>query len=367
MWTCHITGGTHEPMNISPETLVDEFGDHASRYWRIHSDGRYQVSLVEGKAVEMWLGAGGTPEDRAGKCREVVRKKAEKRSGPSISGVVIVTTDSRFPPADPPDLFGNVEADMPCNTIRLDPRCEYTYPENQRDAIIIYPNIPSFLPVLIHEMGHTLGFPHSYTSLAHGGRGQYDNLMDIMSGGSDFSFAEIERDGDDVSYPLAGMIAVNRCTAGWIPPDQVHVYQGGTLRLTLRHRGNGTLMLAIPSEQAGLWLSLGYRQKAVSYDDALSEDRTVHVTAHDDAPIEGVEVYEIDERPTACQSPQRGACGGVTRRVTPYPSDPNDTSAHVLNVGDQITWGGVAVWVGPTRNSIVIKQWWIPPYGYPYW
>ena len=132
--------------------------------------------------------------------------------------------------------------------------------------------------------------------------------MDIMSGGSDVSVALVDNDGDGTDLPLVGTIAVKRYAAGWVSPEQVRVYQGGTLHLTLQYRGEGTLMLAIPSEQEGLWFSVGVRQTTSGYDYV---------------PTEGVEVYVIDERPTSCKTPkQEEACWGVNRRATPYPLDP---------------------------------------------
>ena len=358
VWACHITGGPYKVNSVSPEMLVQELGDHISQYWQIQSDDRYQVSLVVGGTVQVELGVQGTAEDRASECRQPVRK----RSGNTATGALIVTTDSLFPPAGsggPPSVYGDVERGMPCNIVRTEPWCKYTYPANKRDIIAIYSNIPSLLPVLLHEMGHALGFPHSYTGLLPDDhkRREYDNPMDIMSGGGDVSFAKAEQDSDATSYPLVGMVAVNRYAAGWIPPNQVRVYQGGTVHLALEDRGQGTLMLAIPSEQEGLWLSVAARRTTSGYDYA---------------PTEGVEVYVVDQRPIACNK-QGEACWGVNRLVTPYPLNPSnppthvlDPPAHMLNLGDQITWGGITISVGPTRNSVVIRQWWIPPYGYPY-
>jgi len=61
---------------------------------------------------------------------------------------------------------------------------------------------------LAHEIGHTLGLPHSPRF------SDYDNLMDIMS--------QIE---DDRKLNV-GTIAINRYAAGWIDPGQVAIFEG---------------------------------------------------------------------------------------------------------------------------------------------
>ena len=124
----------------------------------------------------------------------------------------------------------------------------------------------------------------------------YDNDMDIMSGG-----AYVARHFADEGLVLVGTAAVNRYASGWIPPKQVHVYQGGTVHLTLQRRGQGTLMLAIPSGQDGLWLSVGFRDTTSFYDVGPAAEGRAR---------SGVEVYVVDQRPVACGNIQI-VCLGV--------------------------------------------------------
>lgn len=63
-------------------------------------------------------------------------------------------------------------------------------------------------------------------------------------------------------------------------------------------------MLVVPGGAQGVFYTLGARV-GVGWDLAI--------------PKQGVEVYRIDQRPSACDSPSRNACWGTQRRTQPYP------------------------------------------------
>ena len=156
------------------------------------------------------------------------------------------------------------------------------------------------LSTVVHEMGHALGFPHSYGGRIRwspegqlSGVYEYDNPMDMMSG--------------DLSLGLlTGTIASNRYAAGWIEPDEVAIHAAGTTAVyELRPPGaGGTQMLVLPGRRQGMFTALGARV-ALGYDAAI--------------PRAGVEAYRIDQREAACTYPWRGACSGTERRTQPYP------------------------------------------------
>jgi hypothetical protein len=83
--------------------------------------------------------------------------------------------------------------------------------------------------LLVHEMGHTLGWPHSYT----GHHDEYDNPLDVMS-----VFGGRPR-------ALFATLAVNRLAAGWLDPHQVHVHRTGTSDVTLWPALEGDTQLAL--------------------------------------------------------------------------------------------------------------------------
>ncbi|MDE0139502.1 MAG: fibronectin type III domain-containing protein [bacterium] len=200
------------------------------------------------------------------------------------------------------------------------------------------------LDVVAHEIGHALGWPHSFG----GNRSEtsealleidiyvdeYDNPMDLISGSP--PGWELQRNG-----LVAGTIAVNRYAAGWIPPGDVAVHEGGIASYVLAPVGiSGTQMLVLPTGDTGHFVSLGARV-ASGYDAGI--------------PAEGVEVYLIDQRATACTpesppaNPDRLTCTGTYRRTRQVPPPPDndqevyELTDHIYGPGDQLTVEGFQV------------------------
>ena len=201
-----------------------------------------------------------------------------------------------------------------------------------------------YLDVVAHELGHALDWPHSF-----GGNrpethealleadiyiDEYDNPMDIVSGSP--QGWELRRNG-----LVAGTIAVNRYAAGWIDADDVAVHAGGIGSYVLAPIGiSGTQMLVLPTGDSGHFISMGARV-ASGYDAGI--------------PAEGVEVYLIDQRASACSpesppaNPDRLACTGADRRTRQVPPPPDndqeiyELTHHVYGPGDQLTVEGFRV------------------------
>ena len=197
------------------------------------------------------------------------------------------------------------------------------------------------LSTVVHEIGHALGLPHSYggriTWSAEGqftGVYEYDNPMDVMSGGLALDLR-------------TGTIAVNRYAAGWILPGEVAIHGPGTTAVyELRPPGDGGIqILVLPGGRTGVFTTLGARV-ALGYDSSV--------------PRQGVEVYRIDQRPSACAYPKDGACWGTERRTQPFPpTEPGAGHADTLTIRDiarltdHVHGVGDAFEVGPVMVEVV--------------
>ena len=185
------------------------------------------------------------------------------------------------------------------------------------------------IPNIIHEIGHALGFPHSYGGLIHlesdrfaGGRTlsmagdvyEYDNPMDLMSGSLGLNTA---------------MIAVHRYAAGWIDPANVAIHpQGKTYKYELQAPGTGgTQMLILRDTQFGAMITLGARV-AKGYDS--------------DIPKEGVEAYKVDQFTRRTQQIPPPELIGVTGENL-YDETKAGLTQHVYSVGDVFEVGTASV------------------------
>jgi hypothetical protein len=187
----------------------------------------------------------------------------------------------------------------------------------------VFPFPQPFWNVIAHEIGHTLNWAHSYGGLTKDPDtnlvSQYDNPMDMMSGGV------------APGVPV-GAIAYDRYAAGWIDPANTVVHTEGTALYQLAPIGvTGMEMLVVPGDSEGHFYVIGARRK-VSFDARL--------------PTAGVEVYEVDQRrEVACsipaQWPETWPCFATLVRIKQQPPVQGSAgTAHVLGIDEEMTVGG---------------------------
>jgi len=198
---------------------------------------------------------------------------------------------------------------LPCDT----DESPTTFPANDRWTVVDGGSVavPDFIPptdephltTAVHEVGHTIGWPHSYSTLTFD---EYDNPIDVMSGnlGADFLIRS------DTPY---GTNAFNRYRAGWIDPVRVLVYTGGVKTLTIAPAGvAGTQLVTLPTEIPWSFITLDARRSA-GVDGIPAE-------------FEGVTTHYVEQM---CPF---GVCWGTSAGIYSYPPSA-DAIDHVTTPG----------------------------------
>ena len=286
VWLCDTPNGR---LDLGLNNTVVSLNRKVTPYFRWLSNGRYRPQFRYSGGIKGTDGPG---------CLEAVM--AEPAAASSDNRVLIIQ--------DIEDYIGVTVGEL-------------------REAKIVVTSGPGLLGLVVHEIGHALGFPHSYGGLAltDAGPFEYDNPMDIMSGAL----------GLDIGTP-----AVNRYAAGWMDTVNVAVHPvGKTHTYELRPTGaGGVQMLVLSSPQIGVMTTLEARM-ARGYDSGIVK--------------QGVEVYRVDQR--GCPHPTRSnACWANDRRTQPFPPTRFDgppaegelgsnAARHVHLVGDSFRVGTATV------------------------
>lgn len=344
VWVCDVADG-HLPVDAADAaTLLNR---EITPYFSWLSGGRYLPDFVAGGVVE----ADPTHESLRADDYECEDRVAEVSEGGTQGAVIVLDKDvdvssggaARQRSSYVDGTWTVLSGTFPDNSRSVELSANTALPVSAYCPGCTYPD-DIRLDVVAHEMGHALGWPHSFggnrpeTSEAFLEIDQeideYDNPMDMISGSP--RRPELRRLG-----LVAGTIAVNRYAAGWIDPDDVAVHEGGIASYVLAPIGiSGTQMLVLPTGESGHFISLGARV-AAGYDAGIPES--------------GVEAYRVDQRASACSPesppahPDRLTCTGLGRRTQQVPPPPDNDQGvyeltdHVYGPGEHLTVAGFRV------------------------
>lgn len=156
----------------------------------------------------------------------------------------------------------------------------------------------------VHEIGHTLNWPHSYADPTW----QYSNPVDVMSGG----------------YSGEHTLAINRLAVGWVDDDQVALHPSGSAFYDLdRPAGDGLQMVMLQDPGSfRQWSSMTLEARPATGRDA-------------DIDEPGVAIHLVDQ--------QSG--GGTFRRQAQALGDDFSVFSyeHVIPPGSSVTIGGATI------------------------
>ncbi len=282
VWVCDTPSGT---VAVEAAEAAAVLSEQVTPFYVWLSEGTYRPVFIPGGTVVEGPG-----------CTDAVADRVT--SGPN--GVVVIT--------DTASNGGSAQSGIWCPYEGLCPASPETYPANYRSVTlgahaVVGPN-PRLVTV-VHELGHTLHFGHTFSGQTTGTWAEYDDPIDVMS-----------KAGDRTR--LMGTPALNRYIAGWIEPENVLMAEGGG-SFTLSALGEpGHQLLLVPNGELGWLTAIDVRVQS-AYDSAL--------------PEAGVTVHTLDQRAEACGSAL--PCFGLSRRVSQWPAVA-DSYDHVLSVGEDV-------------------------------
>ena len=315
VWICDVG----DSLDVTLEGAVTSLSKNTD-FFRVMSDNKFALTFrAGGEVTSTPTRAVGGLEAARKSCRDQIRPNRDKQLRDSryrdVDRKIIIVDNN--PINDGLNQFYTV--------LGIPPHVERGEPGYQQltvDNIIhvgggtVFPTrffADPRLSTVAHEIGHGLQWPHSYSGriLSRGAVHEYDNRMDLMSGRDTFGLDTIT-------------IAANRYASGWIAPEDVALHTGGAANYVLSPlEEEGIQMLAIPTALSpGTFYALGVRvQKGID----------------SEVPLEGVELYLIDQRHHACARSFAGLCGNTRRRTVPVDTPGLDAFGRLTieNVFDQ--------------------------------
>ena len=349
VWACNTLSGepaSKSALRVDPVRLVRQFKAAAQRYFAWLSENRYRPEFIVGGTV--------TAENDT-KCRDTVYRS--RPGSNKITGIIIMTdTESVTFPRDGTPIPGYASFGELCSyaNIQADScpgKGRYTVLRSNRSDSEFHDHL------LVHEMGHMLSFPHSFNDKKPGG--EYNNRMDVMSAGI------------TVGVNI-GTLAVNRYLSGWMTTKQVKVIPApeGNSQLDgpyyLEYIGEPGLQMMVLPVKKGEFYTLGTRVR-------LDRDSEI--------PLEGVEVYRIDQ--FGCDKSSYyyktyAVCVAVNLRTEPFVADGRSGGdfGHVYRVGEvieleeDIAWNNTQIWIRVLKPTEAGYMVWVgsgPVRSGPFW
>ncbi len=219
-----IYGRLTQRLKLTPEDLVTRLNDNVTPYFLTLSHNRYRPEFVAGPTLSM----------SATETHDACVERAIDSSAPTTSAVMVVATAEHLPN----QAGGWGRQGEPCNV-------DFCSAGQTRRALYVgasdfhasWGAVPA-VDLTEHEIGHTLGLPHSGDSQS---ADEHASGIDLMSNSASPRDVNPERrNGPDT-------LAINRLALGWMTADDVVVSapSGGGFTLWPSTGDSGVRLLAV--------------------------------------------------------------------------------------------------------------------------
>lgn len=296
VFVCEVPLDTTDPnfgdlelrLALSPADIADAMNDNVTPYFGDMTFGQYRPHFIAGTTLSM------TTTETHTECVE----RAVDESGTASAAVMVVADAENI--ATAPGGWGRPGSD--CAT-------DFCAAGETRRAFYVgasdfHPDwgpVP-LLDLIEHEIGHTLGLPHSGDGSV--GENPHSSALDVMSNSAaprDLAAANTSGTNEStVRRNGQNTLAINRVALGWLALDDVVVADAGgrfDLAPSTGATGRRLLILAIDDESF------------------LTVEYLVADGLNDFLPESGLAVHRIEQAPAACARPAGDTkpCTGVDR------------------------------------------------------
>lgn len=326
VWVCHVPDTTTDPiyltdgarLDLTPGDVADRLEADVPEYFADLSDGAYRPEFVAGGEVTI------TPDDDHSACVE----QALNGSGDAADAVYVVADAEHDGDRSGGSAQPGSGCDCPARTSR---RAIYIGASDFDPGWGATPAVD----LTEHEIGHTLGLPHSGDELVAGTNHAYTSALDVMSNSA------APRDVDTARRHGPATIAANLLALGWLPLSAAAIVPPDGTDVTLAPSNLGRDLVALATRS----LPRTKRVAVIPLDDfRLLTVELLTPTGHDDhLPASGVAVHLIDQSPAVCGHTDGSACTELFRQQVVLGSVAPHTD--LLAAGESLTAEGWTIHV----------------------